>query len=152
MTAQEMADLMARNHPGGLGWSAAGIAAMLEQPSVVAVTHADGFAMLRVTGPEAEILTVEVRPQAQGRGVGTWLLAQVMDRARGAGVTELHLEVAHDNAPARRLYAKAGFDAVGTRPGYYRMADGSCVDALLMRRGLEPWPPLAAPDTGTGRS
>jgi ribosomal-protein-alanine N-acetyltransferase len=152
MTPQQMADLMAQNHPGGLGWSAAGIAAMLEQPSVVAVRHADGFALLRRTGPEAEILTVEVHPQAQGSGVGTWLLAQVMDRAREAGVTELHLEVAQDNAPARRLYAKAGFDTVGTRPGYYRMPDGSRGDALLMRRELEPEAPRAAPDPGTGRS
>jgi ribosomal-protein-alanine N-acetyltransferase len=138
MTPQDMAGLMAENHPGGLGWSAEGIAAMLAQPSVFAVTHADGFALLRVTGPEAEILTVEVRPEAQGRGIGTRLLSGLLEQARAEAVTELHLEVARDNAPARRLYSRAGFETVGTRPGYYRQADGTRIDAILMRRALEP--------------
>jgi ribosomal-protein-alanine N-acetyltransferase len=150
MTPRAMADLMAENHAGGLGWSADGIAAMLAQPGVFAVCHSEGFALVRVTGPEAEILTVEVRRAAQGRGIGTWLLSQVTARAKAASVAELHLEVARDNAAARHLYDKAGFEVVGRRPAYYRDGDGTAVDAVLMRRALDP---SGAPDaSGMGSS
>lgn len=138
MTPGEMALLIAENHPGELGWSEDGIAAMLAHASVVTVTDPDGFILLRIATTEADILTVEVRPRAQGRGLGTRLLAEAIARAEAAGVTDFHLEVARDNAPAFRLYSKAGFKTVGTRAGYYRSADRTPVDALRMRRGTRP--------------
>jgi ribosomal-protein-alanine N-acetyltransferase len=152
MTPEEMAALMAENHPDGLGWSAKGIATMLAAPSVSAIHRPEGFALVRRTGPEAEILTVEVRPGAQGRGVGTSILSEAIAQARAASVTELHLEVARDNAPARRLYARAGFAEVGVRPGYYRDGDGAPVDALLMRLRLAPSGTIAASPLGSART
>ena len=47
----------------------------------------------------------------RGRGIGAQVLALVRYEARARDINALHLEVARDNAPARRLYRKAGFEA-----------------------------------------
>ena len=48
----------------------------------------------------------------------------------------MFLEVDEDNAPARRLYARAGFREVGRRPGYYQQDKGAAATALVLRRDL----------------
>ncbi len=45
----------------------------------------------------------------RGRGIGRAVLAELPPLARALGIRALHLEVARDNAPARRLYAALGF-------------------------------------------
>ena len=40
-----------------------------------------------------------------------------------------------NNAPARKLYARAGFREVGKRAGYYRRPEGAA-SALILRRDL----------------
>ena len=47
----------------------------------------------------------------RGHGIGGRVLELVCDEARRRDIGALHLEVARDNAPARRLYARAGFEA-----------------------------------------
>ena len=47
----------------------------------------------------------------RGRGIGTQALAAIRHEARARKINALHLEVARDNEPARRLYRKAGFEA-----------------------------------------
>ena len=50
-----------------------------------------------------------IRPGVRGRGVATEVL-QSLGKALGqAGLHALHLEVAHDNEPALRLYRRNGF-------------------------------------------
>ena len=65
--------------------------------------HSYGFVEARI--PE---LTLAVRDDARGRGIGSALLASVAARARQEGHGSLSLSVEDDN-PARRLYARAGF-------------------------------------------
>ena len=50
-------------------------------------------------------------PEYRGHGVGKVVLQAVGDLAHELEINALHLEVARDNAPARRLYAGAGFEA-----------------------------------------
>jgi ribosomal-protein-alanine N-acetyltransferase len=50
----------------------------------------------------------------------------------GLGARAVFLEVGEHNAPASRLYRKAGFYEVGRRQGYY---DGGAT-ALVLRRDL----------------
>jgi ribosomal protein S18 acetylase RimI-like enzyme len=64
---------------------------------------------------DAGLYAMWVAPDARGRGVGTALVAAVVDWARAAGHGCLRLEVADDNAPAVRLYERAGFAATGRR-------------------------------------
>ena len=50
-------------------------------------------------------------PEFRGRGIGGRVLELIRGEARARGINALHLEVERDNAPARRLYEKAGFEA-----------------------------------------
>jgi ribosomal-protein-alanine N-acetyltransferase len=56
-------------------------------------------------------------------------------RLAGVGLRAVFLEVDEDNAPARRLYARAGFREVGRRPGYYPQGRAAKA-ALVLRRDL----------------
>ena len=91
-----------------------------------------GFALARDLGAEGEILTLGVVPTCRRRGVGRALLCTILDRARRQSIPSIVLEVAADNAAARRLYAAAGFVPIGHRPRYYRRGHET-VDALLLR-------------------
>ena len=112
-------------------WSAAEFAGLLASPDTLLAAAPDGFGLARVTLDEAELLTLAVAPAARGRRLGPRLLAELMAQAAARGATAMLLEVAADNAPARALYARAGFAEVGRRRGYY---DG--IDALVLRVAL----------------
>ena len=118
------------------GWTAATLADLLEQPGVAAITEADGFILFRVVADEAEILTLAVRPQARGRGQGGDLTRKAAMAAAAAGARRLFLEVAEDNAAARALYHRVGFEPVGRRPRYYVRPGAAPVDALLLSLNL----------------
>ncbi len=117
-------------------WSAAAIAALLQQPGVFPVAAPDGFILMRAVAGEAEILTLAVRPAARRAGVGARLVREGLEAALELGATRVFLEVAEDNAAARALYAGAGFVEAGRRPGYYAGVDGRRRDALLLARDL----------------
>ncbi len=85
---------------------------------------------------EAEVHTIGVDPDHQGRGIGRALLAGLLDAADGIGAVTF-LEVRTDNEPALALYRAAGFVVVGTRRRYY----ASGADAYTMRREAAAPPP-----------
>lgn len=62
--------------------------------------------------PLLNIHDLAVLPAFRGRGVGRALLTAVEDHARRRGCCKLTLEVQDDNAPARTLYQRFGFDDV----------------------------------------
>jgi ribosomal-protein-alanine N-acetyltransferase len=121
----------------GQVWPEAEIKALLDRPIIRAVPQGrDGFALLQILPPEAEILTLAVDPAAQGHGQGTALLEAAMAQAAQAGAEVMFLEVAADNTAARALYARAGFAQTGRRRGYYARPGGAPVDALTLSRSL----------------
>jgi ribosomal-protein-alanine N-acetyltransferase len=89
-----------------------------------------GYAGLAVVNGSADVQTVAVRADRQGRGLGGVLLDALLAEADGRGCTEVLLEVRADNAAAIGLYAARGFVTISTRRRYY--ADGA--DALILRR------------------
>jgi ribosomal-protein-alanine N-acetyltransferase len=93
---------------------------------------AAGLALAQGLGEECEVLALGVVPARRRRGLGSALLAALVDEARRRGARALFLEVADDNTAARRLYAARGFVQVGRRANYYRRAAG-LVDALVLR-------------------
>ncbi|HEY1044487.1 MAG TPA: GNAT family N-acetyltransferase [Telluria sp.] len=62
-----------------------------------------------------------VAPESRGRGVAAMLLAAALEWARSVGAHAVQLGVTCGDTPAARLYARAGFTAVGEpellRPG-----------------------------------
>lgn len=130
--AEAMALLHGRAFAAG-NWGADAIGMQLALPGVFGwIAPAGGMILARVAADEAEVLTLAVDPAAQRQGLGGTLLEQALDTARQRGAKAAFLEVASGNAPARALYAAAGFVMVGRRPGYY--PDGG--DALVLRRPL----------------
>jgi len=122
--------------PQDAPWNVAAFADLLTHPGVFPVYGRDGFILMRAVADEAEILTLAVRPCARRAGVGAGLVREGLVGAVKLGATRVFLEVAEDNAPARALYARAGFVEAGRRPGYYAGADGGRRDALLLALNL----------------
>ena len=119
------------------GWSETEFEQLLTDHSVVAdrVVGARsnvGFIVSRRAADEAEILSVAVARAWQGRGLARRLLDLHLRRLAGLGLRAVFLEVDERNTPARRLYARAGFQEVARRPGYYSGGKG----ALVLRRDL----------------
>jgi len=70
----------------------------------------------RRTGPDAMLLDgLFVSADARRRGVGTRLIEAILEEASARRYAEMHLDVTDDNAPARALYERQGFRAVGAR-------------------------------------
>jgi putative acetyltransferase len=81
-----------------------------------------------------------VARDAQGQGVGSALMAAIVDWADNwAQLLRLELTVYTDNQAGLALYRKFGFVAEGTHRAY-AMRDGVYVDAVCMAR-LHPNPP-----------
>lgn len=112
-------------------WDAAAIKDLLVTPGAFAFHTDDGFALARLAGGEAEILTLAVAPHARGQGLGRALLNAAIAQAVDQGADVLFLEVGADNPHALALYAGLGFTKVGMRKGYY-----SGRDALVLRLSL----------------
>jgi ribosomal-protein-alanine N-acetyltransferase len=88
----------------------------------------DGYAGLAVGLDEAEVQTIGVRPEQQGRGIGRALLTELITAAAGRRIL---LDVRTDNAPALALYRSEGFETIGLRRRYYQP---SGADAFSMSR------------------
>ena len=119
------------------GWSPAEIAAMFSITGTQAfiaeiATEPAGMTLIRTVGGQAEIITIGTIPTRQRLGIGAKLLKQAIAAATDLGAKTLFLEVAHSNAVARNLYAKAGLTETGRRKDYYRNGD----DAIVMSRSL----------------
>jgi putative acetyltransferase len=97
----------------------------------------------------ALMLGISVAREAQGRGVGSALMAAMCDYAdRWIGALRIELTVYTDNEAALALYRKFGFVIEGTFRGY-ALRDGRYVDAYAMAR-LHPDPPRIASTTAAG--
>jgi len=119
------------------GWGEDEVHRLLVERAVVAHRATTGrtligFVLSRRAADEAEILSIAVAPARRRRGVARRLLDLHLRRLAGLGVRAVFLEVGERNAPARRLYDRAGFHEVGRRQGYYD--DGAT--ALTLRRDL----------------
>jgi [ribosomal protein S18]-alanine N-acetyltransferase len=100
------------------------------------VAEADGkivaYAGLMCIEPIADVQTIAVVPEFEGRGIGSAILTELIEEARRRGAVEVLLEVRADNPRAQALYVRFGFEQIHVRRRYYR--DGT--DALIMRLTL----------------
>lgn len=68
-----------------------------------------GYGGLWVEGRQAHIAKLAVREGYRRRGVGTTLLAHLLDHARRLGLEQAYLEVRRSNLAAQQLYRRMGF-------------------------------------------
>jgi RimJ/RimL family protein N-acetyltransferase len=89
-------------------------------------------------GHRGWLMQVYVQPTLRGTGASLALIEAAVDHARGE-VIQLHLMVGTHNAPAIRLYEKAGFKTYGTDPRCL-LVNGRYIDEHMMVRFLDEAP------------
>jgi ribosomal-protein-alanine N-acetyltransferase len=119
---------------GEAGWPESDFARYLGDAKIYVAGDAPCFAVFRVLGPEAEVLTLATHPDVQGKGRATAMLRAALDHLRANGVQEVFLDVSEDNTAALALYARCGFAPFATRTAYY--SEGAA--AICMKVRLSP--------------
>lgn len=108
--------------------------------AAIVLEHGDavaGYSILSVAAGEAHILNLCVDQAYRKLGYGDRLLEDILDRAKGAGVKQVFLEVRPSNVEAQSLYHKKGFRQIAERPAYYQAHDGredAAVLSLLLKQ------------------
>lgn len=82
---------------------------------------------------EAHITNIAVKSTERGKGIGRFLLATLIAKAREKGASTVSLEVKTTNKPAISLYESFGFKVAGVRKRYYN----NLFDAYVMWLDLE---------------
>ncbi len=136
MPPEALAALHARCFTTPRPWRADEFAALLKTRGTVLISHQNGFAMGRIAGPEAELLTIAVHPEAQNAGHGTRLLEDFLCKAATLGAKEIFLEVAENNPAAIALYLKSGFKQVAKRKEYFKQINGPALTALIFKYSI----------------
>ncbi|HSQ93879.1 MAG TPA: GNAT family N-acetyltransferase [Methanoregula sp.] len=77
---------------------------------------------------EAWILRMGVRKDQRRNGIGSILLAGLLDLLRGMDVQSVRLTVSPENGPALALYRKCGFSQAGYHEAYF----GDDEDRIMM--------------------
>ena len=88
-----------------------------------------GYAGTWIILDEAQITNVAIAPKYRGRGIGSQLMAALIQAVKARGATAMTLEVRPSNAAAIALYTSFGFRDTGRRPGYYQ---DNGEDAIIM--------------------
>ena len=88
-----------------------------------------GFMGIWYMVDEAHIVSVGVRREYRGRGIGELLLIGGIEHAMARGARAVSLEVRVSNHVARSLYLKYGLKERGARKGYY---SDNREDAVIM--------------------
>lgn len=96
-------------------------------------TGLHGFIVGKSLQQEWEIENMVIAAHVQRRGLGSRLLGEFLQLARGLGAQAVFLEVRESNLAARRLYEKSAFVESGRRKVYYRDPDE---DAIVYRVGF----------------
>jgi ribosomal protein S18 acetylase RimI-like enzyme len=97
--------------------------AMYPNAEVLVLEHAGepaGRAVLDTTGTDWRLVDLALLPALRGRGLGAALLAALQARAAAHGA-RIGLAVLRTNAPALRLYRRAGFVIAGGNELQYQM-------------------------------
>lgn len=89
-----------------------------------------GYLITQWVLDEIHILNIAVHKYERRKGVASFLLDSLFEKAVAGKMTDVYLEVRESNESARALYARYGFAELGIRKSYYH--DGE--DALVMHR------------------
>ena len=94
-----------------------------------------GYCVLMMSFDEAHLLNISVTRQAQGLGVGRYLLDWIEGVSTQLGAASMLLEVRPSNTLALGFYERHGYSRIGVRRNYYPAARGR-EDAIVMRKAL----------------
>ena len=79
---------------------------------------------------ELQITFIAVHPLHQRKGLGRFLLSDLIKRSKSLKTNQIHLEVKNNNEPAKAFYKSMGFKTIGNRSSFYK--NGS--DDLILHK------------------
>ena len=91
-----------------------------------------GYYFTRFIAGEMTLENICVSPDFQGQGIGSVLMAHLIELAKQLNSIDILLEVRQSNHAALALYKKHGFSIQGVRKGYYSLPNNAREDAILM--------------------
>jgi ribosomal-protein-alanine N-acetyltransferase len=91
-----------------------------------------GFILTDRDGPAGHIITLDVAPRTQRRGIGTALLGAAHASLARHGVREVELEASTVNDAAIAFWERHGYRSCGVLPNYYQNGE----DAYWMTRRI----------------
>jgi ribosomal protein S18 acetylase RimI-like enzyme len=74
------------------------------------------------------IMTLAVTPRLQNKGIGSFMLVNLIHAMKTAGVERIELDVLPNNKAAYAMYMRQGFEHVSTKYSYYEI-NGHTYDA-----------------------
>ncbi len=89
-----------------------------------------GYVISRRVNTSGHIIAIAVALEHRGKGIGTALMAAVMQKFREMNIRDVWLEVRASNIEARNFYKKLGFTERRIVPLYY--ADGE--SAIILKK------------------
>jgi ribosomal-protein-alanine acetyltransferase len=92
----------------------------------------EGYIGFLVSGDSADIYSLAVKKECEGKGIGGKLLEKALEFGKEKGVKTFFLEVRPSNTRALTLYIGHGFGEYRRRKQYY--SDGE--DALLLKKEI----------------
>lgn len=125
---------------GSEAWLESSMASELQNPNTYYIgffeTSLLGYAGLSAIPASfsADVQTIGVAPNHQGKGLGRKLMDLLLARALAVGAEQVLLEVRADNETAISLYRSMDFEQIDLRKRYYQP---SGVDALIMRTKIK---------------
>ena len=124
-------------YPRGIAYSRRTLKCFLSQPDAECLVaelegRVIGFILTESQRGMAHIITIDVLAEHRRTGAGTALLEAAERSLAARGVREVHLETAHDNAPAIAFWEKHGYRKRGILRNYYL----DRIDAYAMRKQL----------------
>jgi len=111
----------------GLGWTYRPhrVAALMSEPETVTLVarariSAVGFSIMRFGDERAHLILLAVEPAHQRNGFARRMIEWLVESARVAGMTSVHVELRASNEAALSFYRAMGFAETFRVPGYYR--------------------------------
>lgn len=95
-----------------------------------------GYFVLMKVVDEIHLLTIAVRGDLHGQGIGRKLVDHAIELAREMKMKSMLLEVRPSNERALEIYKQYGFAQIGRRKNYYDAPNKTREDALVMRLEL----------------
>ena len=82
---------------------------------------------------EIQLMSVAIHPHDRGKGLGHYLLKEMIETGISKGIQQIWLEVRPSNLVAKELYERLGFEEAYRRPRYY---PDTHEDAIVMGLNL----------------
>ncbi|MGD8985092.1 MAG: ribosomal protein S18-alanine N-acetyltransferase [Desulfobacteraceae bacterium] len=92
-----------------------------------------GYICFWMFDSEIQLMSVAVHPHDRGKGLGHYLLKEMIETGISKGMRQIWLEVRPSNVVAKELYDRLGFEEAYRRPGYY---PDTHEDAIVMSLNL----------------